>query len=397
MNGWKTKMRYAPFSVRKQERIAFFVAALVFVLISNAKFASADFNFTVATSTVSISICNNGIVDSGETCDFGLGFNDGAYSSTTAGRHCATNCRSWGPYCGDGILKAFYGEECVPDGNNFCTDQCKQKEAPISSSTPPAPPPTPSGNGGGSGAVPMRAQTQVVFAGKAYPNTRVQILKDGQLQGIAQADGNADFSYNVANATPGPTTFGFWAEDNKKIRSITYTTTFQVTQNAVTNVGNVFLPPTIRALLPKVAPGSDIVLDGTTAPRSHVQLLTDKSSAPALMATSKDNGEWGANLPTTGMTPETYHQILPYLELITASGTVPQKSGNGAALNIFVGNNDVSAKTSNGDINGDGKVNMIDFSMLLFRFGSGGPVGDLNHDGKVNIADLSIMLFNWTS
>lgn len=397
MSELKTNMRYAPFSVRKLERIAFFVAALVFVLISNTQFASADIGFTIATSTVSISICNNGIVDSGEACDFGLGFNDGAYSTSTIGRHCATNCRSWGPYCGDGILKAYYGEECVPDGNNFCSDSCKQKEPPVSSSTPPQPPPSPSGSGGGSGAVPMRAQTQVVFAGKAYPNTRVQILKDGQLLGIAQSDGNADFSYNVTNATPGPTTFGFWAEDNKKIRSITYTTTFQVTQNAVTNVGNVFLPPTIRALLPKVSPGSDIVLDGTTAPRAHVQLLVDKTSAPVQTVTSKDNGEWDTKLSSVGMSPETYHQIMPYLELIAASGTVPQKSGNGTSLNIFVGNSNISDRTSNGDINGDGKVNMVDFSMLLFRFGKADPVGDLNHDGKVNIADLSIMLFNWTA
>jgi hypothetical protein len=390
-------MRYAPFLVRKLERIAFLILFLTLFFFANGQNASADVGTIIATSTVSISICNNGIVDSGEVCDFGLGFNDGAYSSTSAGRHCATNCRSWGPYCGDGVLKAYYGEQCVPDGNNFCTDSCQQKEPPISSSTPPQPPPTPSGNGGGSGAVPMRAQTQVVFAGKAYPNSSVQVLKDGQLLVIAQADGNADFTYNVSNATPGPTTFGFWSEDAKKIRSITYTTTFQVTQNAVTNVNNVFLPPTIRALLPKVSPGSDIVLDGTTAPRSYVQLLVDKSSAPVQMATSRDNGEWDTKLSTVGMTPEIFHQILPYLELPAASGTIPQKSGNGTSLNIFVGNSNVADQTSNGDINGDGKVNMIDFSMLLFRFGTAGPVGDLNHDGKVNIADLSIMLFNWTS
>ncbi len=379
------------------ERVAFFVALLVFVLLSSAYNASAELNMVIATSTVAVSICNNGIVDSGEVCDFGLGFNDGAYATSSDSRHCATNCRSWGPYCGDGVLKPYYGEECVPDGNNFCTDACKQKEAPISSTTPPQPPPTPSGSGGGSGGVPMRAQTQVIFAGKAYPNARVQILKDGQLLGIAQSDSNADFTYNVANATPGPTTFGFWAEDAKKIRSITYTTTFQVTQNAVTNVGNVFLPPTIRALLQKVSPGSDIMLDGTTAPRAHVQLLLDRSSAPVETATSKDDGSWDAKLSTGAMTPEIYHQILPYLELIAATGTVPQKSGNGTALNIFVGNSNVTDQTSNGDINGDGKVNMIDFSMLLFRFGKSDPVGDLNHDGKVNIADLSIMLYNWTS
>jgi hypothetical protein len=61
-----------------------------------------------------------------------------------------------------------------------------------------------------------------------------------------------------------------------------------------------------------------------------------------------------------------------------------------------VGTSNVTSATNNGDINGDGKVNMVDFSMLLFRFGGTDIVADLNHDGKVNIADLSIMLFNWT-
>ncbi len=48
-----------------------------------------------------------------------------------------------------------------------------------------------------------------------------------------------------------------------------------------------------------------------------------------------------------------------------------------------------------GDLNGDGKVNVLDLSILLTQFLRGGSTGDLNGDGKVTILDLSILLSSW--
>lgn len=49
-----------------------------------------------------------------------------------------------------------------------------------------------------------------------------------------------------------------------------------------------------------------------------------------------------------------------------------------------------------GDVNGDGKVNIQDLSIVLSRFNKSPLSGaDLNNDGKVNILDLSILLSNW--
>jgi hypothetical protein len=200
----------------------------------------------------------------------------------------------------------------------------------------------------------------------------------------------------IANATPGPTTFGFWSEDAKQIRSVTYTTTFQVTQNAVTNVGNIYLPPTIRALVKRIAPGSLLNLDGTTVPNAAVNVLLDKGKSPAMTATSSSNGAWDMKLPTAGLAPEIYHTILPFFEMSQGAGAVRAKSGTGLALNIFVGNNEVTDRRTGADLNNDGKVNIADFSMLLFRWGGADALADLNRDGKVNIADFSVLLFNWT-
>lgn len=394
------KTPYAPISVRCDMRRMVFFVFILYAFLGNIVFPIKVASAEYASTTISISICGNAIVDGSEACDDGVVLNDGVYSSTTAGRRCSPNCRTFGPYCGDSILQAYYTEEC-DDGNNSggdrCNLLCKQEEAPISSTTPPVPPPTPSGDGGGSGgAVPIRAQTQVRLEGKAYPNSRVQILKDGQLIGMSQSDGDANFSYIYSNATPGPTTFGFWSEDAKQIRSITYTTTFQVTQNAVTNVGNIYLPPTIRALINRIAPGKLLDIDGTTVPNSQVSVLIDKGKSPKMTATSSRNGAWDMKLPTSDLTPEIYHQILPFFELSQGSGAARLKSGTGLALNIFVGNNEISGKSGGPDLNKDGKINLADFSMLLFRWDKADQVADINRDGRVGIADLSILLFNWT-
>src|SRR5690348_17987172 len=86
-----------------------------------APLARAQTSFT-ATTTVNISVCGNGIVEAPtEVCDDGI--NSGTYSTSTANRQCATDCRSYAAYCGDGILQQLYGETC-DDGNNASGDGC---------------------------------------------------------------------------------------------------------------------------------------------------------------------------------------------------------------------------------------------------------------------------------
>lgn len=54
-------------------------------------------------------------------------------------------------------------------------------------------------------------------------------------------------------------------------------------------------------------------------------------------------------------------------------------------------------RMSHGDINHDGTVNLLDFSILAHHYSGAKPLeGDLNGDGKVNALDLSIMAKNWT-
>lgn len=377
------------------------IALLMLLLLAPSSVYAA-----YVTTTLQISICYNGIIDAGEVCDDGL-FNNGAYGSTSAEKHCNSNCSGFGPYCGDGTLQALYSEQCDDGATNgttgdLCSASCVQLSPPISTTTPPTPPtppPTPpSGGGGGgggafTGTIPVRTQTRVILQGKAYPGSTVNILKDGQVVGVAQSDNSADFSYEMSSITPGPTTFGFWSTDTKGIRSITFTTTFQVTQNAVTTVSNVFLPPTIDLKSKKVNLGDVMEALGSTAPLAQVSLYVDKEINPRAVSTSTGAGNWTAALPTDQLTNESFHAVKAIFEQIGAGAQA--KSGYSQAVNFYIGAKDVRTP-SNGDLNNDGKVNLVDFSILLFHWGTSDAIADLNVDGKVNLTDFSILLFNWT-
>ncbi|MBI4136023.1 MAG: hypothetical protein HY481_00520 [Candidatus Vogelbacteria bacterium] len=53
--------------------------------------------------------------------------------------------------------------------------------------------------------------------------------------------------------------------------------------------------------------------------------------------------------------------------------------------------------SKNPDLNGDGRVNLTDLSILLYHYEKPNPPAqyDLNDDGLVNLTDLSILFYSW--
>jgi hypothetical protein len=106
---------------------------------------------------------------------------------------------------------------------------------------------------------------------------------------------------------------------------------------------------------------------------------------------SGSNGLWSLSVATTDLANGDHYAKAAYTA--TSSGNLI-KSPLSQSLPFVIGQG--SSKFLTADLNRDGKVNLADFSMLLFYWGSRGPTGDINEDGKVNLADFSIMLSQWT-
>ncbi|HVM76711.1 MAG TPA: DUF4215 domain-containing protein [Candidatus Paceibacterota bacterium] len=363
------------------------IAAIVGLLAVHSARAQS---FT-ATTTLTISVCGNGIVEAPtEKCDDGV--NNGNYSSSTAERNCLPDCSNFAPYCGDGILQPFYGETC-DDGNNFPNDGCSvtcQIE-----SVAPLPGPGPSAGSGGysPGSQSPLNPTKVIIQGKAYPGASVNILDDGTTIGVVQADSNANFYFSTENVSPGVSTFGIWAQDVQGLKSIALTTTFTITANAATTISGEFLPPTIAIDKRQISKGGTLTVSGQSAPSVTVETHVH-SAGDVVVATSSDtSGNWKALIDTSNLDNNAFHTV--DADFVTTIGGATARSVVSQAISFYVGNKNIG-KSFLADLNGDGKVNLADFSILLFYWGTSTPLADLNGDGKVNLSDFSILLFNWT-
>lgn len=342
----------------------------------------------IATTTLKLSICGNEIVDDGEECD-ALG-ETGGYSTTIAGRQCDVDC-DWGPYCGDGILQTIHGEAC-DDGNNtsgdFCSATCQIEPAGSGGGGS-------SGGGGGSsgGSNQNLGDTSISVTGRAFPGQTVHVLLDAREVGTVRADSSGRFDF-ATNASPGTVSMGFWALDQDRNRSITYNTTFDVTQGAITNVNGVLVPPTLVASKTSFNPGETITFSGQAVPNTRVEIHID-NSANVLSTTAGSNGAWSVSYNSTGLSAAQHTARARY---ITGTAPLTTQSSFSTTLQLSVGVNGAPALSS--DLNRDGSVNLTDFSILIFWWNTAGgnsnPPADINGNGRVSLEDFSILLFNWT-
>jgi cysteine-rich repeat protein len=380
-------------------QIEHYIVLSVSVLIVASALAPAVVRADVIDTEVTISICGDGIVNPGEVCDPGA-TSTPAYASSTATRICQPNCQGYKPYCGDDILQPRFGEEC-DDGNNqsgdLCSASCKE-EIPTSEQGGGFNDPPPEDDSEPTGSIPADRPTEVNVNGRAYPNTTVHILRDGDEIATVNTGQSAQFSYDTEGITPGSSTFGFWAEDPTDTRSITVTATFEVAEGAQTNISGILIPPTIALTDTSVDPGASTTISGYTVPNASVRTVFtpvgDTLNETEQTAYSDGGGEWQQQFLAPTTTDRGTYNVKPRFELFDADDNSTTTSGYGRTVALGIGG--AAQGGAGADINGDGSVNLADFSIMLFNWQDDHPPSDLNDDGIVGLPDFSILLFNWT-
>jgi len=355
----------------------FYPLILIGLIFSPVLFKSQIQAGTLQTSVV-IYICGNGTIEGPEICDDGP--NNGRYAYNAADRFCNLTCDGWAPYCGDGVLQSNYGEEC-DDGNNTSGDGC-DPVCKIESRSPGG------GGGGGSRGIRPLKETIVIIEGKAYPNVLITLLQNGRVITTRKANDLADFRIEIKDITPGIWTFSLWAEDKEGRKSITLSYTVSIQKNMITTISGIFLPPTIELSKVNLKKGEDLNISGQTAPQS--QVFTHIESPELIKTTtSTKKGDWEIEIDT-GILEEGTHTARAKAK--TFDGL---ESSFSQVLAFYVGE-EVPEVILGVDLNKDNKVNLIDFSILLYWWEKENPSVDLNQDGLVNLPDFSIMLYYWT-
>lgn len=311
---------------------------------------------------VGISVCGDGEIDAFEVCD----------SDNFGGKTCST-----------------YGYN---RGNLLCIDNCTKISIENCYYEP-------GGMGAGGGGYPGGAtaplgQTVLIILGKAYPDTEVKILKDGKEIARVRTDSQANFSYQTTDITPGVNSLSFWADDKFGLRSILYTLTFEVMPNAVTTVRGAYLPPTIGVEKNVVKKGETLKIFGQTIPEAKVPVYITSPAEIVQEVSSKKAGEWELIFDTSPLEDESMHTAKSQFKAIIEGATVV--SSFSKFVTFYVGKAPPAGICPGADLNQDGKVNLIDFSILLYYWGTSNTCADQNQDGIVNLVDFSIMMYYWT-
>ena len=271
-------------------------------------------------------------------------------------------------------------------------DAATSTPTPTPASTP-TPAPASGGGGGGGGGGGSNVQTvppaSIVIKGKSYPNSTISFLRDAQLITKVKADKLGNFEINESNLSGGSYNFSLWALDELNLRSNTYSFFLNIIGNSTNNVLGILMPPTITLNKTTINPGENVRVYGSSVPDSFV--IIEVRSEPMILSTKAS---------IRGL----YSEEISSAKLAKGIHTVKSKSKIGTGdesifsslLNFGIG---VPAKKALiGDLNKDGKVNIIDFSILAFWYKKTGfPADfDLKQDGKIDLRDFSIMAFSWS-
>ncbi len=256
------------------------------------------------------------------------------------------------------------------------------------------------GSSGGGGATypPVATLPEVIMAGWAYPSARVVILKDGKIEKDTRADGLSKFSSTFSGLEQGVYTFGVWSEDSEGRRSITDSSTFLVRAGTRTTL-SVFLPPTIELGKDTLGAGETLEVFGQTVTGSELEFwicpsvdegdLLDEEIIKRTTTTTS-NGKYVFTFDTESLPEDTYE--IKVRSSFSSAGT----SEFSKILYFGIGKPPSISFCKRADLNKDGKVNLVDFSILLHYWGTTDPEADINFDGKIDLTDFSIMMYCWT-
>jgi len=249
--------------------------------------------------------------------------------------------------------------------------------------------------------------TTVIFSGLAYPESNIEILRRSAIEEayrhipIESSDIRADGSFEliVQALLQGEYFFAlrFIDKDGSQTGIVPFSINF-FRQNELI-VRDILAPPTIGFKEQSVPKNSTATVIGYSSPKSKVKIEFDENKIEEAVyvkmglesnaigeATADENGFYSFDINTTNL------DIGDYFIRASQKATDSRVSDFSLITSFRVS----GLTLPKADFNNDNKVNITDWSVFLFRWGSDNQELrnkiDMNGDGNVDIADFSVFL-----
>ena len=259
----------------------------------------------------------------------------------------------------------------------------------------------PAVGGGGSISVSTtlpQVSASVILSGRAYPGSTVTILKDSVLQSRVPVQESADFTSTISNLQSGTYLFSVYAQDTNGNQSSTVTIPVTVVSGVTTSVNGIFLAPTIDVDKVQVKKGNPIRVFGQSSPESAITIAVNSDTELFFQTASDKYGVYSYSFLTAPLEIGDHSTHSNAAKSGEVSGSSRQIAFKVGSEDVLKGKMTDIKKSLRGDLNGDGRVNLIDFSIVAYWYKKKGfPAAyDLNNDKAITLIDFSIMASHWT-
>lgn len=241
------------------------------------------------------------------------------------------------------------------------------------------------------------------FSGKTSPGAMVTLLKDSEIVGVVQSGSGGSFRITASADVGGSYQFGVYATDIHGRRSRMISIPLAVSVGETTDVTGIFLPPTLQLNKRSVLLGDALEFSGSSVPGAMLYLVFDDSSISLDPVSADDKGDYVFSYSTTALSQKTYTvRVQSSVDNLVSDFGAPATFRVGTVTEMTEDFGDESGRLR-GDVNSDGKVDLVDFSIVAYWYLR--PLeGDilqieakaLNADGVIDLVDLSIMAFYWS-
>lgn len=251
------------------------------------------------------------------------------------------------------------------------------------------PPPPPGGGGGGGGD---DFSTGVRFTGRAYPFSRVVLLKEGDEVQSVTANFAGYFNIGLEENTARSIVYTLYAIDVLGNKSLLINYPVVVKIDSVAYLSGVLFVPTINTDKSVVKYGDFLTVSGYAIQNKELEIIVEDGGRSGFTTVAGNDGYYELSIPMGQLQRGEYKVYVKYQDDPRFSKLIRFVIGD---VNVF--NKEQIAELP-GDCNFDKNINLVDFSILAFWYGKDNPPEcvDTNKDRIINLVDFSILAFYWT-
>lgn len=234
----------------------------------------------------------------------------------------------------------------------------------------------------------------VLFSGYSAPNTFITFTEDGTVHGTDITNDLGFFSKLLSGLTVGDHSFSLYGVDWLNLTTAPHVINIYAPIYTQTNIIDILLSPTLQISDNEILQGEDIVASGSAKPDSNITIFTE-SPLRTYYATASSSGAWAYTINNTDE-----YVVGDYTIYALAQDDFGVQSFMSISLGFSVvsasgGSGTACGDITRGDLNCDDSINLTDFSILMYYWGTANATADMNADGAVNLTDFSIQMYWW--